>query len=123
MIELSAVGFGVLLALLFNDNRVVKVLAAIGVVWMLFSCQPVHAQQQVYTDKTGATIGYGYRSGNQTTYVDRTGKTYGYEYRQGNQSTYVSPTGDYQGSKTRSWDTTDRYGVDPAQRGRSREDD
>jgi len=81
------------------------------------------AQQSTYTDKTGAVVGYSYKSGNQTTYVDKTGKTYGYEYRAGNQSTYVSPTGSYEGSRTRSWDTTDRYGVDPAKRGSKWEDD
>jgi uncharacterized protein YxeA len=78
--------------------------------------------QSVYTNKTGAVVGYSYRSGNQTTYVDKTGRTAGYEYRAGNQSSYVSPTGSYEGSRYRSWDTTDRYGIDPAQRGSRNED-
>ena len=121
--ELSSIGFGVLLALLLNKSWVVKGIAAIGVVWMLASCQPVYAQTTTYVDKTGAIVGYGYRAGNQTTYVDRTGKTYGYEYRQGNQSNYVSPTGDYEGTRYRSWDNTDRYGMDPAQRGSRGNDD
>lgn len=99
---------------------IVVVLTAL--VWMV-SCSPAYAQQQVYTDKTGAVVGYGQRTGNQTTYVDKTGRVIGYENRMGNTSVYTSPTGSYEGAKTRSWDNTDRYGVDPAKRDRSRDDD
>lgn len=96
-----------------------KVVIVIGcVVVAALSCSPVYAQTTTYVDKTGATIGYGYRSGNQTTYVDRTGKTYGYEYRAGNQSNYVSPTGSYEGSKYNSWDRS-KTDIDPNRRSRS----
>lgn len=109
-------------AMLFSGSRLIQWLGVICSTLLILSCSPVYAQTTTYVDKTGATVGYGYRAGNQTTYVDKTGKTYGYEYRQGNQSQYVNPTGGYEGTRYRSWDTTDRYGMDPAQRGR-REDD
>jgi hypothetical protein len=57
--------------------------------------------QSVYTNKTGAVVGYSYRSGNQTTYVDRTGRVIGYANRQGSTSVYTSPSGSYEGSKNR----------------------
>lgn len=111
-------------ALLFSGSGLLQWIGLVGATGLyLFSCAPAYAQQQVYTDKTGAVVGYGQKTGKQTTYVDKTGRVVGYENRMGNTSVYTSPSGSYEGAKTRSWDTTDRYGVDPAQRGRSRDDD
>jgi hypothetical protein len=60
-----------------------------------------YAQQKVYTDKNGAVVGYGNRTGNQTTYIDSTGRVIGYENRQGNTSVYTGPSGSYEGARNR----------------------
>lgn len=93
----------------------------VGVVLGWFA-SAAFAQTTVYTDRNGAVIGYGTRNGNVTTYTDSIGRVQGYETRNGRSSTYTDSIGQVEGYRNRSWDSTDRYGRDPATRGGWKDD-